>query len=243
MNGDEMNRTEHPDPIDELLRHRVRSGVPDGPDAATVDAELVELAPRFRRARQRRQAAVATVASAAAVVLVVVGAFSLGGNGAQRIDTADDDGGVTSTSLAPTSTTSTTSTTVPTTVPTTAAPTSVPGTTAAPTTAPGGDGSPPPPTIAPPTVPPATTVAPPTTAPVGGTRTLTSPGGSATVRWTANSITVLSTSPAPGWSLDEVDQRSPTRVRIDFRRDGGGSGSDSSSIDARVVDGRLEVDS
>jgi hypothetical protein len=235
-----MNGTEHPDPIDELLRRRVREGAPDGPDASTVDAELVELAPRFRRARQRRQAAVASVASAAAIALVVVGAFTLGGNGSQRIDTADDDRGVTSTSVAPSSTT-TTSTTVPTTVPTTAPPTSTPDPSTAPTTAPGdGDAQLP---IAPPTVPPQTSIAPPTTAPVGGTRTLTSEGGSATVRWTADSITVLSTSPAPGWSLDEVDQRSPTRVRIDFRRDDGGSGSSSSSIDARVVGGRLEVDS
>lgn len=242
MNGDHMSGTEHPDPIDELLRRRVREGAPDGPDASTVDAELVELAPRFRRARQRRQAAVASVASAAAIALVVVGAFTLGGNGSQRIDTADDDRGVTSTSVAPSSTT-TTSTTVPTTVPTTAPPTSTPDPSTAPTTAPGGGTAPPPPSIAPPTAPPQTTIAPPTTAPVGGTRTLTSEGGTATVRWTADSITVLSTSPAPGWSLDEVDQRSPTRVRIDFRRDDGGSGSSSSSIDARVVGGRLEVDS
>lgn len=238
MTGHDRPDSERPDPdaIDELLRARLLSAAPAAPDAAAVDGELAELTPRFRRARQRRQTAVAAVSSAAVVALLVVGAVVFGGTGGQRIDTADDD-------RTSTSTTSTTSTTVPTTTgPTT---TTVPGSTAVPTTAvpsvpdptppsPGGNAA---------TVPPPSTTSPvpPSTAPVGGTQTLSSEGGTATVRWNATSITVIGTSPAVGWQLEEIDQRSPTRVVVDFRRDEGGSGTSTASIDARVVDGRLDV--
>lgn len=235
MTGHDRPDSELPDPdaIDELLRARLRSAAPAAPDAAAVDDELAELTPRFRRARQRRQTAVAAVSSAAAAALLVVGAVAIGGTGGQRIDTADDDR----------TSTTTTSTTVPaTTIPTT---TTVPGPTTVPTTvvptvpdptapSPGGNtATVPPPSTAPPV--------PPTTAPVGGTQTLSSEGGNATVRWNATSITVIGTAPAVGWQLEEIDQRSPTRVVVDFRRDEGGSGTSTVSIDARVVDGQLDV--
>lgn len=237
-----MNGPPHPDlpddpavdPIDELLRTRVQAAAPTTTSPSEAQAELVELTPRFRRARQRRQAATAAMSAAAAVVLVVAGAYALGSEDPQRIDTAGDD---TSTSVtSSTSTTSTTTTPTSTTVPTSTvapAPTTVPGT---------GNGSAT--TVAPAPVPGAlpTTAAPTTTEAVGGTETLTSSGGTATVRWSATSATVLATSPAAGWTLERVEQKSPTRVEVRFRRDGGDSGSSGATIDARVVDGRLQVD-
>ena len=95
-------------------------------------------------------------------------------------------------------------------------------------------------TVPAPTTAPPVTAAPTTTAPVGGTRTLSAEGGTATVQWSATSLTVVRTAPAAGWTLEQVEQRSATRVVVKFRRDGGGSGSSSSTIDARVVGGALE---
>lgn len=230
---DDLHEDAAVDPIDELLRARLQAGAPGTTSTPEAQAELVELTPRFRRARQRRQAAVAALSSAAAVVLVVVGLAAFGDEGSQRIDTAGDD---TSTSLTTSSSTSTTSTTaVPstttpstsTTAPSTTAP--VPGAVASTTTT-----TPSRPTVAP-------SVAAPTT-PVGGTETLAATGGTATVRWTATNATVLGATPAPGWTVERSEQKSATRVEVRFRRDDGGSGSSSSTIDARVVDGRLVVD-
>jgi hypothetical protein len=224
------------DPIDELLRARLQAGAPAAASAPEARSELAELTPRFRRARQRRQVAVAALSSAAAVVLVVVGLTAFGDEGSQRIDSAGDD---TSTSVTTSSSTSTTSTTVA--PPTTTAPTSTSVPSAPTTTAPAPSGAAstttsasPRPTVAPSTVAPTT--------PVGGTETLAATGGTATVRWTATSATVLGATPAPGWSVERTEQKSATRVEVRFRRDDGGSGSSSSTIDARVVDGRLVVD-
>ena len=230
------------DPIDELLRARIHTAAAEPTGDVGADAELAELAPRFRRARQRRQAAVVALSSAAAAVLLIVGVVAVGGEDAQRLDTAGEDDRVTTSTTVPatTSTTSvaTTSTTVPDTAVTTpSTTTSIAGSTD------GGNGSggaPPAPTT---TTPPPAPTAPPTTAAVGGVETLVAEGGTATVRWSADGIVVLSTAPATGWSLEQVEQRSPTRVVVEFRRDGGGQGSSNSTIDARVVDGRLDVNS
>lgn len=240
MNGSEHTDQTFPDdgsdPVDDLLRTRVQAAAAEAPSAGTAQAELVELTPRFRRARQRRQAATAALASAAAVVVVVAGAFALGGTDPQRLDTAGEDGTSTTstTSSTSTSTTASTTTTAPTTVPSVTTPTStVPSTTAPPATAP--------PSIVPPSTVSPTIVAP-TTVPVGGTQVAVALGGTATIRWSATQVSVLDTSPAPGWSLERVEQKSATRVEVRFRRDEGGSGSSTSTIDARVVDGRLDVD-
>ncbi len=245
MNGPErpdtpdLSETGDADGLDELLRARVQGAAADLPVAPDAHAELVELTPRFRRARQRCQVAVAAMSSAAVVVLLVAGTLVFGGNDTTRIDTAGDDRRTSTTSTTVTTTEPTTTvTTVPTTV--TADPpvtTTVPGDEG--TSGGPGAGSFPTTTAAPTT----TTTPPTTTTPVGGTQALTATGGFATVRWDADSITVLGTSPSFGWTLEGVEQESPTRVVVKFRRDEGGSGSSSSTIDARVRDGRLEVDS
>lgn len=244
MNGPEPSDTpDTSDPsatgdgVDQWLRTRLQSTVGPG-TPADAHQELIELGPRFRRARRRRQVAVATVSSAAVAVLLMVGVFALDGSDAQRIDTAGDDRSrTTSTVESPTAstTTSTTSSTVPSTV------TSLPADDDATDGGPGGVGEAGEQPATTTTAAPPVTSAPPPSTPVGGEQVLSGTGGTATVRWTATSITVLSTTPAAGWMLEQVEQQSSTRVVVKFRREDGGAGSRSSTIDARVVDGRLDV--
>ena len=234
------------DDLDDALRQRMQAGIRGGGDA---HHELSSMRPRFERARRRR-ATVTAAASTAAVAIVVVGALSLGGGPRdERVQVADS-------SVAPRSTTTTSTTT--TVAPTSAAPTSPPTsadpgpsiTTPTPAPTPTADGgtnpgtSPVPATSTPPAnpLPTATSVVPaPTTAPPGGQRVLSSDGGTATVTWTATSLVVDRTDPAAGWTVEQVERKEPTRVVVKFRRDDGGPGSSSATIDARVVAGRLEV--
>ena len=230
--------------LDDALRQRMQAGIRRGGDARD---ELSSMRPRFERARRRR-ATVTAAASTAAVAIVVVGALSLGGGPRdERVQVADS-------SVAPRSTTTTSTTT--TVGPTSAAPTSPPTsadpgpsiTTPTPTpTADGGTNpgtSPVPATSTPPAnpLPTVTSAVPaPTTATPGGQRVLSSDGGTATVTWTATSLVVDRTDPAAGWTVEQVERKEPTRVVVKFRRDDGGPGSSSATIDARVVAGRLEV--
>lgn len=228
--------------LDDALRQRMHAGIREGGDA---HHELTTMRPRFERARRRR-ATVTAAASTAAVAIVVVGALSLGGGPRdERVQVADS-------SVAPRSTTTTSTTT--TVAPTTAAPTSPPTSADAgpsvttPTPTPDGGTnpgtSPVPATSTPPAnpLPTATSVVPaPTTATPGGQRVLSSDGGTATVTWTATSLVVDRTDPAAGWTVEQVERKEPTRVVVKFRRDDGGPGSSSATIDARVVAGRLEV--
>ncbi len=232
------------DDLDDALRQRMQAGIRGGGDARD---ELSSMRPRFERARRRR-ATVTAAASTAAVAIVVVGALSLGGGPRdERVQVADS-------SVAPRSTTTTSATT--TVGPTSAAPTSPPTsadpgpsiTTPTPTpTADGGTNpgtSPVPATSTPPAnpLPTVTSAVPaPTTATPGGQRVLSSDGGTATVTWTATSLVVDRTDPAAGWTVEQVERKEPTRVVVKFRRDDGGPGSSSATIDARVVAGRLEV--
>lgn len=232
------------DDLDDALRQRMQAGIRGGGDARD---ELSSMRPRFERARRRR-ATVTAAASTAAVAIVVVGALSLGGGPRdERVQVADS-------SVAPRSTTTTSTTT--TVAPTSAAPTSPPTsadpgpsiTTPTPTpTADGGTNpgtSPVPATSTPPAnpLPTVTSAVPaPTTATPGGQRVLSSDGGTATVTWTATSLVVDRTDPAAGWTVEQVERKEPTRVVVKFRRDDGGPGSSSATIDARVVAGRLEV--
>ena len=232
------------DDLDDALRQRMQAGIRGGGDARD---ELSSMRPRFERARRRR-ATVTAAASTAAVAIVVVGALSLGGGPRdERVQVADS-------SVAPRSTTTTSTTT--TVGPTSAAPTSPPTsadpgpsiTTPTPTpTADGGTNpgtSPVPATSTPPAnpLPTVTSAVPaPTTATPGGQRVLSSDGGTATVTWTATSLVVDRTDPAAGWTVEQVERKEPTRVVVKFRRDDGGPGSSSVTIDARVVAGRLEV--
>ncbi len=236
------------DDLDDALRQRMQAGIRGGGDARD---ELSSMRPRFERARRRR-ATVTAAASTAAVAIVVVGALSLGGGPRdERVQVADS-------SVAPRSTTTTSTTT--TVAPTSAAPTSPPTSadpgpsittpTPTPTPTPTADGgtnpgtSPVPATSTPPAnpLPTVTSAVPaPTTATPGGQRVLSSDGGTATVTWTATSLVVDRTDPAAGWTVEQVERKEPTRVVVKFRRDDGGPGSSSATIDARVVAGRLEV--
>ena len=234
------------DDLDDALRQRMRAGIRGGGDARD---ELSSMRPRFERARRRR-ATVTAVASTAAVAIVVVGALSLGGGPRdERVQVADS-----SVAARSTTTTSTTTTVAPTSAAPTSPPTSAdPGpsiTTPTPTPTPTADGgtnpgtSPVPATSTPPAnpLPTVTSAVPaPTTATPGGQRVLSSDGGTATVTWTATSLVVDRTDPAAGWTVEQVERKEPTRVVVKFRRDDGGPGSSSATIDARVVAGRLEV--
>ncbi len=232
--------------LDDALRQWMQAGIRGGGDAHDG---LSSMRPRFERARRRR-ATVTAAASTAAVAIVVVGALLLGGGPRdERVQVADS-------SVAPRSTTTTSTTT--TVAPTSAAPTSPPTsadpgpsiTTPTPTPTPTADGgtnpgtSPVPATSTPPAnpLPTVTSAVPaPTTATPGGQRVLSSDGGTATVTWTATSLVVDRTDPAAGWTVEQVERKEPTRVVVKFRRDDGGPGSSSATIDARVVAGRLEV--
>jgi hypothetical protein len=239
MNG-QQGPIDDPDPGDDAaIRALVRRGSPsEVDDPGLVDARLDDLRPTFRQARRRRQSTVAAAGAAAAVVVVVIAAGLVGRNGSQQLDTADDRSTTTTvtTTAAPTTTTPPTATTedsVPTatTLPPDGLrpPTGGSGTTPT-TTASGSPGT---------TVPPSPTTI--TTVVLPQNRSATSDGGSATFRWTPTSVTVSATAPAPGWSVERVEQPEATRALVRFRRESGGSGSSTATIDARVRDGRLEI--
>ncbi|UDY35232.1 hypothetical protein [Dermatobacter hominis] len=228
------------DDRDDELRSLLRAGVAaDAPTEAEAEDELGVLRPRFEHARRRRQTGLAVAGAAAAVLVVVLGLAALGGDDRQQLDTADRS------TLPTASTSTTTTTTAPGPTPTTVGVPGEPEATAPPTSLPGtpGPGStlPSAPTTATPSGPaaPPTTTTPP--APAGGTQEAVAAGGSATLTWTPTSLTVVSTRPAPGWSVERVERPDATRAVIRFRRDGGGSGSSTSTIDARMRDGALEV--
>lgn len=228
------------DRFDDELRGRLRGS---GPAAGDARHELSSLRPRFERARRRRATAMAT-GSAAALAIVVVGALSLSGTSRdERVQVADSSAAPRSSTT--TSTTTTTSSTTTTVGPTPVPPTTMPSTTipAVPTTVPVPAGPvPSSATSAPAVGPPATSPAPAsTTVAPGGQRVLSSDGGTATVTWTATSIVVDRTDPAAGWTLEQIEQKEPTRIVVKFRREVGGPGSSSASIDARVVAGQLQV--
>jgi hypothetical protein len=248
----DLGAGEDPDGLDARLRTRLLEAAPPvGP--LDAPAELRDLTPRFRAARRRHRAAVGTMASAAAIALVVLGAVSLGPSDRQAVDTADDPSLViTTTTIERAGRTTVAPTTVPTaptiTVPA-APPPTAPAAGSAPATTttqvpfdptprrPSGGGS-----TASPTP---TTVVPsvPTTAPASGSRVVAAAGGTVSLTWTPSSLTVTATDPAPGWALDRVVRKSATRVVVTFTRPGGGSGSNTSTVDARVEGGGLRVDS
>jgi len=258
------------DPFDQQLRAGLSRSAGAMAPAADPGDDLERLRPRFSQARRRRTARNGALGSLAAVVLVGVGVLVAGGAGGERVQTDPADGswhGATTTSVIDGVATSTT-VPVPTEVPTTAAEpsTTVAGVPTVPPAdgaganagsgparhaAPAAGGSPapvsPPPAgetdsgsgAAPPASEPPPAPAPPVP-PVGGTSTLTSPGGSVTVAWTASSVSVLATAPTPGWVVAEVEQDAPTRVVVRFERgDRSGEGSGEAKVDVRVQDGRL----
>ena len=136
---------------------------------------------------------------------------------------------------------------------TTAPGTPSPGSPSAPTTIapPVTTTSPPPVTTTtgapPPSVTSSTTTVPPPSSPIpapttttataaaGGTRAFTYPEGTVVVRFDQSGATLVSASPAPGFSLD-VDEAGPPSVDLDFE-----GGDDEARFRAGVVDGELIV--
>jgi hypothetical protein len=110
------------------------------------------------------------------------------------------------------------STTAPLPLPPTTRPPSTAAPSVAPTTAPPG----PPPTAAPPTAAPPTTAPPSTAPPTTGpppvepvTLTIPSEGGSATIRFAPDAVTVLAATPAAGYAA-KVSPQGSTAVRVEF---------------------------
>jgi hypothetical protein len=87
--------------------------------------------------------------------------------------------------------------------------------------------------------PPSSTIPAPTitttTAVAGGTRAFTYPEGTVVVRFDQSGVTLVSASPAPGFSVD-VDEAGPPSVDLDFE-----AGDDEARFRAGVADGELIV--
>jgi hypothetical protein len=211
------------DPIDDELRRRF-----DAQARPDVDPDVVldQLRPRFQRARARRRAA---ITGAAAIVAVVVLAASLalgsssGGDGSVRTPPATK----------PDRTAPTVVTPVPQpTVTTTGGAGSTDGTAATAPSAPtggngtegtgsSGNGG---------AIPPA-----PTTAPrVAQTPSYSSAGGSITVNFDGTSVSLVSNSPAAGFTA-AVHDNGPTRVEVRFS-----NGQTEWRIRVDVVNGQLQ---
>ena len=259
-----MNLEEY---FDDELRNRFQSSE-FSQDSARSDLE--QLQPRFTRARRNRQLASATASVAAVLLVVVVGASAFSGAaGRQVVNVADDSRREqTREQLIPEMSVSTlpgaslpvdpsiTESSLPEN-PDIAVSSDGPSVSTVPSEGSGSVdsgnsppiqpsiGSGPPESEVPPVPEPApqSTVPTTTVAPVGGTTTLSSEGGIATVTWTASSIRVVRTAPNAGWQLERIEQDSATEVEVRFRRDDGVSGSSNSTIKARVESGRLRVDS
>jgi hypothetical protein len=194
-----MNDDLHPDAIDDELRRRFGAGAPnDGDPAAVLDA----MRPRLQQARTRRRASFAGAIAGVAVVVVVL-AFVLGSGG----------GGGGSVRTPPASNAPHTSApTVPTTAPNggPATPDSTPSTlddhgddSTSPTT----------PTVL---VSTPTTDAPPPISPAAPhDEPFTSDGGSIVVRLADGQVSLVSSSPAAGYTA-EVHDNGPTRVEVRF---------------------------
>jgi hypothetical protein len=191
------------DPLDETLGEGLR-GLAPSEFALDADRTLGELRPRLRQARARRRLALST-SVLGALVVVVGGAALLRHDPSSRLDvqgrprpTVSTLGPSTSVEHRATTTTapSRSNTTVP--GPVVTAPTTPPTT---PATSPTSS-----PTSSP------TTIVPP--APV--TKTYSSAGGRITVRFAGGRLTLVSKSPAVGYTA-EVHTQQPDDVEVRFR--------------------------
>jgi hypothetical protein len=218
-----MNDDTRFDPVDDELRRRFA-----GPGASPTDPDAVldTLRPRMQRARTRRRAAF-TGAVATVAVAVVALSVALGGGGGGSVRTPPA-----SHSTVPRPDPSVTST------PPLVAPTpngdvssgtngggSLNGTTGSADSGTGnsgttsGDGTP----------------TAPTTAPSGSEQqTYTSAGGSITIAFTGGQVSLVSSSPAPGYGV-EIHDNGPTRVEVRFN-----NGQTEWRIRVDVVNGVLQ---
>jgi hypothetical protein len=195
-----MNDDLRPDLFDDELRRRFGAGAAhDGDPDVVLDA----MRPRLQQARMRRRASFASAIAGAAVVVVVLAfVFGTGGGGGGSVRTPPA-------SNSP-------ATTAPT-APTTTAPN---GGTVTQETTPStvddhGDDST---TATTPTVPESTpnTNAPPAISPAPPhDETFTSDGGTIVVRLADGQVSLVSSSPAPGFTAETTDN-GPTRVEVRF---------------------------
>jgi hypothetical protein len=212
-----MNDDLRPDALDDELSRRFGAGAPS---AADPDAVLDAMRPRLEQARTRRRVSFASAIAGIAAVVVVLAFVLGGGDGGESVRTppASNDPRPTTPSTPPTS-----------------APTGGSGT---PDTTPAtvddrGDDS----TVATtPTVPDTTPVtnAPPAISPPAPTEQgFTSAGGSILVRLSNGEASLVSSSPAAGYSAETHDN-GPTRVEVRFS-----NGQTEWRIRVDVVDGQL----
>jgi hypothetical protein len=199
-----MNDGLHFDPVDEELGRRLRD---QGPLAGDPDVVLDAMRPRLRGARARRRAAMggALASAAAAVILVlVVASGGSGGTGSVRTPPA---------SRGPVRTLPTVTTT---------APDGTPGDGRAATGVDGGEASKPDdhgatadtqPVSGPGAEVPEAT--PPTSTPAAADTPYMSDGGSIVVRFDGSQVSLVSSSPATGFTA-EVHDNGPTRVEVRF---------------------------
>jgi hypothetical protein len=210
-----MNDDLRPDALDDELGRRFRAGADVDRDP---DVVLDALRPRMRRARSQRRASIAgACAGVAAVVVALVLALGSGGGGNGSVQTPPASRGPDRGTTAPS--------------PTTTAPSGAVGTPDATTpTAPDASN----PTTSTPdeptTAPPAT--APPPTAPTVQDFPYSSAGGSIVVRLSGGALSLLSSSPAGGYTA-EVHDSGPSRVEVRFS-----DGSTEWRIRVDLVDGQ-----
>jgi hypothetical protein len=192
------------DPIDDALRRRFGTGAPDGSDP---DAVLDSMRPRLRRARTQRRAAIAGALGGAAVVVVVL-LVVLGGGGGGTGSVRTPPASRSPVHTAP-STPTTTATGGPPTLDTIAGDdhgkdraTGDPAVSAPDATAP---------TVPAPETPPATQPQPSQPS----QSSYTSDGGSIVVAFTDGRISLVSNTPATGYTA-EIHDDGPTRVEVRF---------------------------
>ncbi|HEY3673263.1 MAG TPA: hypothetical protein VGN51_20170 [Acidimicrobiia bacterium] len=209
----------HPDALDEELRRRFAGGSPASSDP---DVVLDAMRPQLARARTRRQVSFASaIAGVAAIVVVLAFVLGSGGGGGGSVRTPPASNGPINT--------------VPP-VPTTA---DVGGPATPDTVAGGSDrgglvgSDPAAPDATPPTQPAPVTTSGSQLAPAGQEATFSSAGGSIVVRLADGAASLVSDSPAAGYSA-EVHDNGPSRVEVRFS-----NGNTEWRIRVDVVNGQL----
>jgi hypothetical protein len=186
------------DPIDDALRRRFEAGAPDGSDP---DSVLDSIRPRLQRARTQRRAAIASALGGVAVVVVVL-LLVLGGGG----------GGTGSVRTPPASHSPVhTAPPTPTTTPTGGPPTldTIAGDDH------GKDGATGDPAVSAPDATSPTVPAPETPRTIPSQASYTSDGGSIVVAFTDGQVSLMSNTPAAGYTA-EIHDNGPTRVEVRF---------------------------
>jgi hypothetical protein len=191
----------HPDALDDELRRRFTGGSPAGSDP---DVVLDAMRPQLQQARTRRRASFASAIAGVAVIVVVL-AFALGsgGGGGSSVRTPPASNGPSNTVPATPTTSGVGGSATPDTVPDSTDDHGNDGTTATSTPVPED------------TVPAPVTTSDSQLVPADQDATFSSAGGSIVVRLSGGAASLVSSSPAAGFSA-EVHDNGPTRVEVRF---------------------------